>query len=72
MHSDRASGGNVSREPDLTLPFSIDDALARLDAAEILKTYLGAETLTLYRETKRIETQRLRRVMTAAEYDWYL
>jgi glutamine synthetase len=67
-----AAIGNVSREPDLTLPFSIDDALARLDAAEILKTYLGAETLTLYRETKRIETQRLRRVMTAAEYDWYL
>jgi len=67
-----AAVGNVSREPDIALPFAIDDALARLDAAEILKTYLGEETLTLYRETKRIETQRLRKVMTAAEYDWYL
>jgi glutamine synthetase len=67
-----AAVGNVSREPDLTLPFSIDDALARLEAADILKSYLGKETLTLYRETKRIETQRLWRVMTAAEYDWYL
>ena len=67
-----AAVGNVSREPDLALPFVLDDALARLDAAEILKAYLGEETLTLYRETKRIETQRLRRVMTAAEYDWYL
>ncbi|MGH6871971.1 MAG: glutamine synthetase family protein [Rhizomicrobium sp.] len=64
--------GNVSREPDLALPFSIDDALARLEQARALDDYLGGETLSLYRETKRIETQRLRRIIAPAEYDWYL
>jgi len=64
--------GNVSREPDLALPSNIDDALARLEKAKELGGYLGEETLSLYRETKRIETQRLRRVIPAAEYDRYL
>ncbi|HWA30738.1 MAG TPA: glutamine synthetase family protein [Rhizomicrobium sp.] len=64
--------GNVSREPDNALPFTIDDALNRLEAAPGLTSYLGEETLTLYRETKRIETQRLRRIITMPEYDWYL
>ncbi|MGD0143556.1 MAG: glutamine synthetase family protein [Rhizomicrobium sp.] len=64
--------GNVSRQPDRALPFTVDDALARLDGAVALKSYLGTETLALYGDTKRIETQRLRRIITAAEYDWYL
>jgi glutamine synthetase len=64
--------GNVSREPDMALPFSIDDALNRLEAAPALTSYLGEETVTLYRETKRIEAQRLRRIITTPEYDWYL
>ena len=64
--------GNVSRVPDLSLPFTIDDALARLHGAQTLASYLGEETLALYRETKRIETERLRRVITEAEYEWYL
>jgi glutamine synthetase len=64
--------GNVSREPDPALPFTIDDALARLASSEALPAYLGEETLALYRETKRIETERLRRIIPPAEYDWYL
>jgi glutamine synthetase len=64
--------GNVSREPDLALPTGIDAALALLEHAQVLGTYLGEETLALYRETKRIETLRLRRVIPAAEYDRYL
>ena len=64
--------GNVSREPDLALPFTIDDALAKLGKAETLPAYLGDETLALYRETKRIETERLRRTIPPVEYDWYL
>jgi glutamine synthetase len=64
--------GNVSREPDSALPFTIDDALVKLAAAETLPTYLGEETLMLYRETKRIETERLRRIIPPTEYDWYL
>ena len=30
------------------------------------------QTLALYRETKRIETERLCRIIPPAEYDWYL
>ncbi|HUB84853.1 MAG TPA: glutamine synthetase family protein [Rhizomicrobium sp.] len=67
-----AAIGNVSREPDMALPFSIDDALNRLENAPALTAFLGEETLALYRETKRIEAQRLRRVITTPEYEWYL
>jgi glutamine synthetase len=63
---------NVSREPDLALPSDIDTALARLEQARTLEDYFGGETLSLYRETKRIEAQRLRRIIAPAEYDWYL
>ena len=64
--------GNVSREPDPALPFTLDDALARLAEAKILPDYFGSETLQLYRETKRIEQERLRKIITDAEYEWYL
>jgi glutamine synthetase len=67
-----AAVGNVSRDPDPTLPFTIDEALARLGEARALAAYIGDETLALYRETKRIETERLRRIISEAEYDWYL
>ncbi|HEY3776640.1 MAG TPA: glutamine synthetase family protein [Rhizomicrobium sp.] len=64
--------GNVSRKSDPELPLTIDDALARLASSEALPAYLGEETLALYRETKRIEVERLRRIIPPAEYDWYL
>ncbi len=64
--------GNVSREPDMALPFNIDDALARLTKAPVLDSYLGSETVALYRETKRLEVQRFRKIISPAEYDWYL
>jgi len=64
--------GNVSRDPDAALPFTIDDALTRLGEARALADYLGEETLSLYRESKRIETERLRKIITEAEYEWYL
>ncbi len=67
-----AAVGNVSREPDEALPFTIDDALARLTHASHLPAYLGAETVALYGETKRLEVQRFRRIVSPAEYDWYL
>ena len=66
------STGNVSRDPDPALAFGIDDALAKLGLASALAEYMGEETLALYSETKRIEAQRLRKVITPAEYDWYL
>ncbi len=66
------ASGNVSREPDRALPFALDDALELLEHATVLPDYFGAEMLTLYRETKRIEQQRLRKMISDAEYDWYL
>ncbi len=64
--------GNVSRNPDLALPFNIADALEKLESGSALASYIGEETLTLYRETKRIEAQRLGRIIPPAEYNWYL
>jgi glutamine synthetase len=64
--------GNVSRDPDLALASTIDNAIKAAEHAITLASYLSEETLTLYRETKRIETQRLRKIITAPEYDWYL
>ncbi|MGQ0742563.1 MAG: glutamine synthetase family protein [Alphaproteobacteria bacterium] len=64
--------GNVSREPDPALPFTLDEALAALEAGKVLREYFGKESLDLYRETKRIEQQRLRKTISDVEYDWYL
>jgi glutamine synthetase len=64
--------GNVSREPDLELPFSLEDALKRLAAAPVLPGYFGAEAIGLYRETKAEELARFRKIITAEEHEWYL
>src|SRR5215471_15242613 len=66
------AAGNVSREADDGLPLTIDDALARLGTGPFLARYLGAETVALYRESKRLELERFRRIVPAHEYDWYL
>jgi glutamine synthetase len=67
-----AAVGNVSREPDTTLPFSLDDALDRLAGDKVLASYLGEETVALYAETKRLEARRFARIISRAEYEWYL
>ena len=67
-----AATDNVSHEPDMALPFTIDAALARLAHAPILESYLGAEAVALYRETKRLEVLRFNKIVSPAEYDWYL
>lgn len=64
--------GNVSREPDLALPFTLADALGRFADSTVLPGYLGADTAALYGETKRLEAARFARIISAAEYDWYL
>jgi glutamine synthetase len=64
--------GNVSREPDLALPFSFGEALKRLENASVLPSYFGAEAISLYRETKAKELARFRKIITAEEYAWYL
>jgi glutamine synthetase len=64
--------GNVSREPDSALPFSLEDALEMLEHARVLPGYFGEDALVLYRETKAQELVRFRKIITAEEYDWYL
>jgi glutamine synthetase len=64
--------GNVSREPDWELPFSLGEALKRLEKAAVLPSYFGTEAISLYRETKAKELQRFRKIITAEEYEWYL
>jgi glutamine synthetase len=66
------AAGNVSREPDAALPFSLEDALKLLEKASVLPSYFGAETTNLYRETKSIELARFKKLISAEEYDWYL
>jgi glutamine synthetase len=67
-----AASGNVSREPDRALPFTLDDALTRLKDGITISAYLGEETTALYGETKRLEAERFRKIVSAAEYEWYL
>jgi glutamine synthetase len=64
--------GNVSREPDTSLPFSLEDALKGLESPRVLQNYFGAEAIDLYRETKAIELSRFKKQITAEEYEWYL
>jgi glutamine synthetase len=66
------AAGNVSRLSDAGLPLTIDDALARMSDAELLKDYFGEEALALYRESKRLELQRFRGIVSPAEYEWYV
>ncbi|HSZ74548.1 MAG TPA: glutamine synthetase family protein [Rhizomicrobium sp.] len=72
LDSGPAATGNATHEPDLALPFDIEAALMKLSAATTLGSYLGDQMLALYRETKRIEMQRFRRIISEAEYEWYL
>ncbi len=67
-----AAEGNVSREPDMALPFSLDDALEKLEAELAVADYLGEETVKLYAETKRLEARRFAKIVSPAEYTYYL
>jgi glutamine synthetase len=66
------ASGNMSRDPDPGLPFTIEDALTKIGVGATLPSYLGEETVSLYRESKRLELQRFRRIVPAHEYEWYL
>ena len=64
--------GNVSREPDPELPFTLEDALKGLENASVVPAYFGVQAVRLYRDTKAAEQQRFRKLIAAEEYDWYL
>ena len=48
------AAGNVSREPDRGLPFSLDAALVELENAKVMPHYMGADYVRLYRESKAV------------------
>jgi glutamine synthetase len=56
----------------MALPFSLDAALDKLAAGSVLPCYLGGETIALYGETKRLEAKRFAKIISPAEYEWYL
>jgi glutamine synthetase len=64
--------GNVSREPDPAMPFTLERALEAIRHATVLPAYFGAEAVELYRATKAEELARFRRIISSEEYEWYL
>jgi glutamine synthetase len=67
-----AAVGNVSRQRDPSLPLSLETALKKLRKAQTLPDYFGAETIQLYAENKAVELERLKKIISPAEYEWYL
>ncbi len=63
---------NVSREPDLALPFTLDAALARLKDGMTVSNYLGEETAALYGETNGWKSNASARSCPRRNTDWYL
>jgi glutamine synthetase len=68
----QAAVGNVSRQRDASLARSLEAALEKLKSGSVLPNYFGAETLALYAENKAVELERVKKVITPAEYEWYL
>ena len=64
--------GNAYKTVDATLTSSWYDALARLEASEVLADYLGADFLKVYLALKRAERDRFQATITPLEYAWYL
>ena len=64
--------GNAYKTLPATLTSSWYDALARLEASEVLADYLGRDFLAVYLALKRAERERFQATITALEYDWYL
>jgi glutamine synthetase len=56
----------------MALPFALDAALEKLAGGTVLGSYLGSETVALYGETKRLEARRFAKIISPAEYEWYL
>jgi glutamine synthetase len=66
------ASGNAGEAMDETLPFTLWDALARLDDAPILSDYLGADYVRMYQAVKAAEFRDFMAAIHPREYDWYL
>ncbi len=66
------SKGNVGTHKSDTLPWTLNQALERMQAASIMPSYFGAQSWDLLREAKALELANFEDAITAREYDWYL
>lgn len=64
--------GNAGTALDEALPFTMWDALARLEAAAILPGYLGADYPKVYATVKRAEFDAFMGEAFGREFEWYL
>ncbi len=65
-------GGNAGSAVDESLPLKMWDALAALQAAEILPGYLGADYVKIYGEVKGAELEAFMDAIFPREFEWYL
>ncbi|KAA5605845.1 glutamine synthetase [Roseospira marina] len=64
--------GNACETVDRALPWTWRRALEEFGAGSILREYLGAEYVDLYKATKWIEMEKFQAVIAPHEYAWYL
>ena len=64
--------GSACDTMDDTIPFSLERALARLEASSSVAPWLGEGYARLYCETKRAELARFMNFISPREYEWYL
>lgn len=64
--------GNACDSMDEALPFFLPSALKRLRHSKIMRDYFGDRYVDLYAETKLLEYEKFQRIISPAEYDWYL
>ena len=63
---------NAGGELDPAVPFTWQGALDHLGSGSILRDYLGASYLDLYRECKQFELDAFHKEFTPLEFRWYL
>ena len=63
---------NAGGELDPAVPFTWQGALDHLGSGSILRGYLGASYLDLYRECKQFELDSFHKEFTPLEFRWYL
>ena len=57
---------------DEALPFFLPSAFKRLRHSQIMRQYFGDAYIDVYAETKLLEYEKFQRMISSAEYDWYL
>ncbi len=72
LDAGEASSGNAGDSMDPDMPTKLWSALDRLEASEIMATYLGAQYPKAYADIKRAELDAFLAEVLPREYDWYV